>query len=263
MDEQSMQIFVQEQIMKLTTFGGARDEDVLHWLQDTECIFDQVQLQSSNKYLAIQSYLGDAPLKWFRFNKSNIPDWSSFKIAIVQAYQPSLNSTLFKVKQQPAVNHHNFSSAIDPNGSNSNERFPPSPEIETSTTPEPVINDDQHLIVVIVPELSSPYQLVNQNLIDNPIVDNITHDLSSTTTSISSPSLFTAVVDITFVHEDELEKVQSDEISSSSFNVVYMLDSEPISIIKSVQNDDQVNNSHANVSAHVFPDFICSNVLAR
>ncbi|CAF4966043.1 unnamed protein product, partial [Rotaria socialis] len=66
MDEQSMQIFVQEQIMKLTTFGGARDEDVLHWLQDTECIFDQVQLQSSNKYLAIQSYLGDAPLKWFR-----------------------------------------------------------------------------------------------------------------------------------------------------------------------------------------------------
>ncbi|CAF4679301.1 unnamed protein product, partial [Rotaria magnacalcarata] len=56
MDEQSMQIFVQEQIMKFTTFGGARDEDVLHWLQDTECIFDQVQLQSSNKYLAIQSY---------------------------------------------------------------------------------------------------------------------------------------------------------------------------------------------------------------
>ncbi|CAF4732950.1 unnamed protein product, partial [Rotaria socialis] len=235
----------------------------LHWLQDTECIFDQVQLQSSNKYLAIQSYLGDAPLKWFRFNKSNIPDWSSFKIATVQAYQPSLNSTLFKVKQQPAVNRHNFSSAIDPNGSNSNERFPPCPEIETSTTPEPVINDDQHLIVVIVSELSSPYQLVNQNLIDNPIVDNITHALSSTTTSISSPSLFTAVVDITFVHEDELEKVQSDEISSSSFNVVYMLDSEPISIIKSIQNDDQVNNSHVNVSAHVFPDFICSNVLAR
>ncbi|CAF4620102.1 unnamed protein product, partial [Rotaria magnacalcarata] len=79
-------------------------------------------------------------------------------------------------------------------------------EIETSTTPEPVINDDQHLTVVVVPELSSPYQLVNQNLIDNLIVDNIAHALSSTTTSISSPSLFTAVVDITFVHEDELEK---------------------------------------------------------
>ncbi|CAF4966350.1 unnamed protein product, partial [Rotaria socialis] len=30
MDEQRMQIFVQEQIMELTTFGGARDEDVLH-----------------------------------------------------------------------------------------------------------------------------------------------------------------------------------------------------------------------------------------
>ncbi|CAF4346711.1 unnamed protein product, partial [Rotaria magnacalcarata] len=86
---------------------------------------------------------------------------------------------------------------------------------------------DQHLTVVVVPELSSPYQLVNQNLIDNPIVDNIAHALSSTTASISSSSLFTAVVDITFVHEDELEKVQSDEISSSSFNVVYMLDSEP------------------------------------
>ncbi|CAF4798075.1 unnamed protein product, partial [Rotaria socialis] len=100
MDEQNMQIFVQEQIMKLTTFSGARDEDVLHWLQDTECIFDSVQLRPSNKYIAVQSYLVGVAAKWFRFNKMNIPDWSSFKIAIAQAYQPSFNRTLSVIEQR-------------------------------------------------------------------------------------------------------------------------------------------------------------------
>ncbi|CAF4298407.1 unnamed protein product, partial [Rotaria socialis] len=100
MDEQNMQIFVHEQIMKLTTFGGARDEDVLHWLQDTECIFDSVQLRPLNKYIAVQSYLVGFAAKWFRFNKMNIPDWSSFKIAIAQAYQPSFNRTLSVIEQR-------------------------------------------------------------------------------------------------------------------------------------------------------------------
>ncbi|CAF3576747.1 unnamed protein product [Rotaria socialis] len=103
MDEQNMPIFVQEQIMKLTTFGGARDEDVLHWLQDTECIFDSVQLRPSNKYIAVQSYLVGAAAKWFRFNKMNIPDWSSFKIAIAQAYQPSFNRTLSVIEQRSGL----------------------------------------------------------------------------------------------------------------------------------------------------------------
>ncbi|CAF3267314.1 unnamed protein product [Rotaria socialis] len=47
-------------------------------------------MQSFNKYLASQPYLMDAALKWIHFNKSNMSDWSSFKIAIVQAYQSTI-----------------------------------------------------------------------------------------------------------------------------------------------------------------------------
>jgi hypothetical protein len=42
----------------------------------------------------------DAAQKWFRFNKSNIPDWSSFKIAVVKAYQPSIHQALLKIEQR-------------------------------------------------------------------------------------------------------------------------------------------------------------------
>ncbi|CAF4920789.1 unnamed protein product, partial [Rotaria magnacalcarata] len=62
----------------------------------------------------------------------------------------------------------------------------PSPGIETSTTPEPVINDDQHLTVVAVPESSSPDQLVKQNSTENLIVDDIPNVSTSTITDPQS-----------------------------------------------------------------------------
>ncbi|CAF3616426.1 unnamed protein product [Rotaria socialis] len=249
--------------MKLTTFGGARDEDVIHWLQDTECIFDQVQLQTSNKYLAVQSYLTDAPLKWFRFNKPNIPDWSSFKIAIAQAYQPSFNSTLLKDKQQPAVSHHNFSSAIDPNRSNSNERLPPSPEIETSTTPESVINDDQHLTAVAVPEPSSPYQLVKQNLTEKSIFDDIPNVSTSTITDPQSRCSSTAAADITIIHECELQNVESDEMNSNSLNDIHVANDEFIYVIESVKVNAQATSDNADFGTYVFRDRIGSMIFRR
>ena len=95
-----MQIFIQEQIRKLKSFNAAPGDDVIQWLYDTETVFDSVQLRPSNKYIAVQSYLVGAAAKWFRFNKMNIPDWSSFKIAIVQAYQPSIHQALLKMEQR-------------------------------------------------------------------------------------------------------------------------------------------------------------------
>jgi len=99
-EEQILTTLAKEQIKTLSKFGGAENEDVVIWIQHVEEVFDRAQLQSSNKYLAIQSYLVDAALKWFRFNKSNILDWSSFKTAIVQAYQPTLHQTLVKLEQR-------------------------------------------------------------------------------------------------------------------------------------------------------------------
>lgn len=89
-----------EQVKNLPRFGGAPGEDVMLWLQQVEEVFNGAELQPTNKYTAVQSYLKDTALKWFRFNKSNIPDWSSFTTAIIKAYQPTLNETLVKLEKR-------------------------------------------------------------------------------------------------------------------------------------------------------------------
>ncbi|CAF3600667.1 unnamed protein product, partial [Rotaria sp. Silwood2] len=100
MEEQILHTLTKEQIKSFAEFGGARHEDVVKWLSDVEEIFNRAQFQPSNKYLAVQSYLIDSALKWFRYNKTTIIDWSTFKIELVKAYQPSLHQTLLKMEQR-------------------------------------------------------------------------------------------------------------------------------------------------------------------
>ena len=90
MAEQFMQTVSEEQIKTLPKFSGATGEDVVKWLQDIEEVFDRAQLQPGNKFLAVQSYLTGAATKWFRFNKSTILDWFTFKSLIIIAYQSTL-----------------------------------------------------------------------------------------------------------------------------------------------------------------------------
>ena len=89
-----------EQIKTLGKFGGAAHEDVIKWLEEVEENFDRAQVQPPNKYLVVQWYLTDAAAEWFRYNKSNIPDWSTFKLELVKAYQLSLNQILCKLEQR-------------------------------------------------------------------------------------------------------------------------------------------------------------------
>ncbi len=100
MEQQFLSTLAKEQVKSLTKFSGADSEDVIQWLKNVDEVFDRALLQPENKYLAIQSYLVDAALKWFRFNKLNIPDWVSFKIAIIKAYQFSIHETLVKMEQR-------------------------------------------------------------------------------------------------------------------------------------------------------------------
>ncbi|CAF3132970.1 unnamed protein product [Rotaria socialis] len=240
MDEQNMPIFVQEQIMKLTTFGGARDEDVLHWLQDTECIFDSVQLRPSNKYIAVQSYLVGAAAKWFRFNKMNIPDWSSFKIAIAQAYQPSFNRTLSVIEQRSITVQHVNSSSVSPkttpdSGSNSNKPSPPSSKIEKSSTPERITNDDQQLTIVVLPEPSSLHQFVRENLTEDSTVDYIPNTSSPIITITQSTCSSTVAIDNPITCEDELQEIPNDQVnlySSNDLGVVHRVLSPVMQLVK-------------------------------
>ena len=99
-EEQILLTLAKEQVKILPKFGGTEREDVLLWLQQVEEVFDRALLQPTTKYVAIQSYLVNAALKWFRFNKSRILDWKSFKTAITQAYQPSLHQLLAKLEKR-------------------------------------------------------------------------------------------------------------------------------------------------------------------
>src|SRR5690349_8993546 len=56
-EEQSLITLAKEQLKTLAKFGGSANEDVLKWLEDVEAVFDRAQLQPSNRYLAVQSYL--------------------------------------------------------------------------------------------------------------------------------------------------------------------------------------------------------------
>ncbi|CAF1642385.1 unnamed protein product [Rotaria magnacalcarata] len=105
MEEQFMSTLAKEQIRTLVKFSGTDHEDVVKWLFDFETVFDRAQLQISNKYIAVQSYLTDTAEKWFRHNKSTISDWSTFKLEIIKAYQPSLNQMLLKMEQRRQLPH--------------------------------------------------------------------------------------------------------------------------------------------------------------
>ena len=100
MEEQFMHNVAKEQIKTLTKFNGSPDEDIVKWVQDMEEVFDRAQLQSLNIFLAIQSYLAGAAMKWFIFNKAHIPDWSSFKSSIIKAYQPTLPQILTRMEHR-------------------------------------------------------------------------------------------------------------------------------------------------------------------
>ncbi|CAF2777582.1 unnamed protein product [Rotaria sp. Silwood2] len=105
MEEQFMSTLAKEQIKNLAKFGGGPEEDVIKWLQEVEEVFDRAQLQPSNKYLAVQSYLVESAAKWFRHNKLNICDWSTFKIEILKVYRPSLDQTLLKMEQRQQLSN--------------------------------------------------------------------------------------------------------------------------------------------------------------
>lgn len=67
-----MHTVVKKQVKIFTVFYGSVHEDGLEWLRDVEEIFGRVQIRSSNKFLAIQSYLSKYTAKWFAFNRSSI-----------------------------------------------------------------------------------------------------------------------------------------------------------------------------------------------
>ncbi|CAF4883995.1 unnamed protein product, partial [Rotaria socialis] len=65
-----------------------------------EEIFDRVQLRPSNKFMVTQSY-------------SNIPDWSTFQIEIVKAFQLSTPSKVSLISTIPQQEKENENSRVD------------------------------------------------------------------------------------------------------------------------------------------------------
>ncbi|CAF3787107.1 unnamed protein product [Rotaria socialis] len=104
---------MEEVIRSLIKFGGTLNEDVVKWLHDMEEIFDRVQLRPSNKFIVAQSYLTKTAAMWFRFNKSNIPEWSTFQIEIVKAFQLSTALKMSLISTIPQQEKENENNRID------------------------------------------------------------------------------------------------------------------------------------------------------
>lgn len=100
MEEQFMHNVSKELTKSLTKFSGAATEDVVKWLRDVDEVYDCAQLQPSNRFIAIRSYLTGAALDWFRSNKSTISDWPTFKSTIVEHYQPPFSELLARMEHR-------------------------------------------------------------------------------------------------------------------------------------------------------------------
>ncbi|CAF3307625.1 unnamed protein product [Rotaria socialis] len=100
MEQEYLRTLAKEQVKTLHKFSGSNSEDVIHWLQCVEQVFDRALLQPVNKYIAVQFYLHGAAAKWFQFNKSNINDWGTFKSELIKVYQPSFHQSLLRMEQR-------------------------------------------------------------------------------------------------------------------------------------------------------------------
>ncbi|CAF3564484.1 unnamed protein product [Rotaria socialis] len=247
MDQRSMHIFVKQQIRQHTSFGGTRNDNVTQWLQDTEAIFDR----------------------------------SSFKIAITQAFQPASNRTLSVVEQRSisvqnansssisskttpnssSTSQDNFSAVTDLSGSISNKLSPPTSEIEKSSTFERIINDDQQLNIVVVPEPSSLHQFVNE--IKDSTVVNIPNNSSSILTSTQLTCSSTVAIDNPTTYEAELQELPNDQVNSYSSNDFHVIFNELSSVTESEKVNTRVNSENANVDTYVFRDVIYPMILGR
>jgi hypothetical protein len=100
MKEELMDYSIGEQIRAIKKFSGSDNADVVKWLHDVEEIFDRFELKPFQKYLTVQSFLINTAELWFRFNKSTICDWSSFKVEIVKAFRSSCPQALLTMSRR-------------------------------------------------------------------------------------------------------------------------------------------------------------------
>ncbi|CAF1623828.1 unnamed protein product [Rotaria magnacalcarata] len=103
MEQEFLRTLAKEQVKTLNKFSGSNSEDVIHWLNRVEQVFDRALLQPANKYVAVQSYLHGAAAKWFQFNKSDINDWATFKIKLIKVYQPSFHQSLLRMEKRHQI----------------------------------------------------------------------------------------------------------------------------------------------------------------
>jgi hypothetical protein len=85
---------MEELLGAIIKFDGARNHDVVEWLQYIEEIFDRHQLQASLKYAVVPYFLTSYAASWFKYIKPNNSDWLTFKREIIAFFSPSYSSSL-------------------------------------------------------------------------------------------------------------------------------------------------------------------------
>ena len=110
-----MNLSIEEQVQSTPKFSGLVNEDVVHWLQIIEELFDRFNIHSSSRYLIISFFLVADAAIWFRHNKENARDWFTFKIELVKFFHPFPYSFLLQMEQSHQLFHTPTSPTSIPN----------------------------------------------------------------------------------------------------------------------------------------------------
>lgn len=149
---------MEDLVKAIPHFSGTANEDVIGWLDAINKIFDRVQLQPCNRYIAAQFYLKHTAALWFTHSRATIPDWSTFQSEIVNVFQPtrpcraslpSLTTSQASLPETPedarSCEPNAVSVAAADLDSDLELDTPPLTPVDSDPTPQPYRTSDENL----------------------------------------------------------------------------------------------------------------------
>ncbi|CAF1310029.1 unnamed protein product, partial [Rotaria sordida] len=128
---------MEERIRSIIKFTGSSNQDVIHWLQYIDEVFDGFQLQASEKHRVVSFFLTRYAAVWFKHIKPNTPDWPTFKRDIIAYFSPSFSS--FSARP---LDRHQLAINEEPQKLEQEHDVPHVPASSSTMTSNELENDD-------------------------------------------------------------------------------------------------------------------------
>jgi hypothetical protein len=90
MADRFLKAMLEYQLERLPTFTGERYEDVIQWLKDMTDELNCVSYDDNQKVMIIPRYIQGGARKWLMYNMPILKSWSTFTLAMREAFGPRL-----------------------------------------------------------------------------------------------------------------------------------------------------------------------------